>query len=208
MGRKAKFALDANDEEDVEATKDHILDSALDIFANKGYYDTRMDDIALHSNTSKGAIYFYFPNKERLFLALIDQFTNLLERRVTDAVKDEAAGMDRVRVALEVCLETFGKYRRPAKLILIQAVGLGVTFEEKRNQIYERFAKLIAKYLREAIALKHIQDVDVDIIAWAWMGAIYSLVMRWIATGKPDPQRIMRALVPALLHSVQFDSKK
>lgn len=119
-----------------ESTRERILDAALDIFSNKGYHDTRLDEIVQESRTSKGSIYFYFPNKEKLFLALVDQFADLLERRVTDAIRQEAEGMGRVRSALESVLNTFGKYRRPAKLLLVQAVGLGNVFEKKtpRNQ--------------------------------------------------------------------------
>ena len=107
---------------DPDQTRTRILDAALNIFASKGYYNTRMDEIVDESHTSKGSIYFHFPNKERLFLALVDQFADLLERRVTEAIQQEEVGINRVRVALETCLTTFGKYRRPAKLLLVQAV--------------------------------------------------------------------------------------
>ncbi|PJF27895.1 MAG: TetR/AcrR family transcriptional regulator, partial [Phototrophicales bacterium] len=96
-----------------ESTRERILDAALEIFSNKGYHDTRLDEIVQESRTSKGSIYFYFPNKEKLFLALVDQFADLLERRVTEAIQKEAVGMRRVQAALESVLQTFGKYRRP-----------------------------------------------------------------------------------------------
>ena len=82
-------------------TKDRILDAALDVFSRKGFYGARMDEIVEESHTSKGAIYFHFPNKERLFLALVDQFANLLERRLVSAISEEEAGMARVQVAVE-----------------------------------------------------------------------------------------------------------
>src|SRR5512135_2071832 len=117
---------------DPDGTRSRILDAALDMFSSKGYHDTRIDEIAEQSGTSKGSIYFHFPNKERLFLALVDQFADLLERRVNEAILHEDEGIQRVRVALETVLATFGKYRRPAKLLLVQAVGLGNVFEKKR----------------------------------------------------------------------------
>jgi hypothetical protein len=36
------------------------------------------------------------------------------------------------------------------------------------------------------------------------MGAIYALVIRWINTNEPEPQRIIASLVPALLKSVGY----
>jgi AcrR family transcriptional regulator len=187
------------------STKERILDAALNVFSSKGYHDTRLDEIVDESHTSKGAIYFHFPNKERLFLALVDQFADLLERRVVTAISQEEKGIARVQVALETSLDTFGRYRRPAKLLLIQATGLGTTFEEKRNEINDRFAYLIKTYLDESIEVGDIPAVDTDVVSVAWMGAIYSVVIRWVNTGEPDPERILRTLLPVLLKSVGYE---
>ena len=186
-------------------TRDRILDAALQIFSRQGYHGTRLDDIVDESDTSKGAIYFHFANKERLFLALVDQFADLLERRVLEAIEGRARGMERVRVALETVLETFGRYRRPAKILLVQAVGLGSVFENKRAEVNDRFARLIETYLLEAIDQGDIEPVDSEVVSFAWMGAIYGLVIRWVTTGEPEPARIMDGLVPLLLRSVGYD---
>ncbi|MEZ4558213.1 MAG: helix-turn-helix domain-containing protein [Caldilineaceae bacterium] len=79
-----------------EGARNRILDAALNIFSNKGYHDTRMDEIVDASHTSR-AIYFHFPNKERLFLALVDQFANLLERRITEPSRRRHAAWPRCR---------------------------------------------------------------------------------------------------------------
>ncbi len=185
-------------------TRERILDAALDIFATHGYHDTRLDDIVDEAKTSKGSIYFYFPNKERLFLALVDQFAALLERRVTEAIELQPQGsIERVRAALITVLETFGKYRRPAKILLVQAVGLGSAFEKKRLEVTDRFAAMIRTYLDDAIAEGHIPPIDTVVVAHAWMGAIYNVVIQWVLTGDPTPDRIVSTLVPLLLHSVE-----
>lgn len=186
-------------------TRDRILDAALHVFSRQGYHGTRLDDIVDVSETSKGAIYFHFANKERLFLALVDQFADLLERRVLEAIQDQARGMERVRVALETVLQTFGRYRRPAKILLVQAVGLGSVFENKRAEVNDRFARLIETYLQEAIDQGDISPVDTEVVSFAWMGAIYGLVIRWVTTGEPEPPRIMDSLVPLLLRSVGYE---
>jgi len=187
-----------------ESTMSRILDAALDVFARKGYHDTRMDEIVAGSQTSKGSIYFHFPNKEQLFLALVDQFANLLERRITEAISEHDRGMIKVQAALETCLATFGRYRRQAKVLLVQASGLGNTFEQKRLAINDRFASLIATYLQEAVDVGEIAPLDTEVVAQAWMGAIYNLVIRWVYTGEPDSERIVAALVPMLLQSVGY----
>lgn len=187
---------------DPDTTRGRILDAALLIFSRNGYHGTRLDDIVDASDTSKGAIYFHFANKERLFLALVDQFAELLERRVQEAIQGQDAGMGRVQVALETVLDTFGRYRRPAKILLVQAVGLGNIFEKKRAEVTDRFARLIESYLKEALAIGDIAPIDTEVVSYAWMGAIYGLVIRWVMTGEPEPPRIMATLVPLLLRSV------
>jgi TetR/AcrR family transcriptional regulator, fatty acid metabolism regulator protein len=183
-------------------TRDRILDAALNIFSSQGYHETKMDEIVKEAGTSKGSIYFHFPNKERLFIALVDQFADVLERRATDAIQHAPQGMARVQAALESVLETFAKYRRPAKILLVQAVGLGSLFEKKRLDVTDRFAALIKRYLDEAVAMGEIAPVDTAVVSHAWMGAIYNVVIQWVYTGEPDPERILKTLLPLLLHSV------
>jgi AcrR family transcriptional regulator len=195
-------------ENDLGSTRGRILEAALDIFAHKGFGEARLDEIAHQAQTSRGAIYFHFPSKERLFLALADRFADLLERKVIAAIQDKEAGMARVQTAIETCLSTFGRYRRATKVLLSQGAGLGASFEEKRNQINERFARLIATYLREAIARGEIEPVNVEVISLAWMGAIYALVIHWVNTNEPDSPTILAALVPALLKSVGYGNHK
>lgn len=189
---------------DPESTRNKILDAALHVFSDKGYHDTKLDEIANESSTSKGSIYFHFPNKERLFLSLVDQFSDLLEKQTRKAIESEPKGIGRVEVALRTVLETFARYRRPAKILLVQAMGLGQPFEQKRMEVNERFARMIAEYLHEAVETGELaaDEFDIDFVAHAWMGAIYHLVIRWVYTGEPTSQTIVTELVPVLLRSV------
>ena len=191
-----------------QKTRQRILDAALNIFASKGYHDTRMDDIVDEAGSSKGSVYFHFPGKEALFLALVDEFASRLEARLTDAIASKQGGMARVEAALEAGLAVFGEYRRLAKLFLVQAVGLGQTFETKRLEILDKFAHLIQKHLDEAIADGDILPLDSQITAYAWVGAINELIMRWVQNGEPTPERIAPALRTTLLNSIQFAHQK
>lgn len=189
----------------MSSTKERILEAALTIFSNKGYHETRLDEIVQAAHVSKGSIYFHFPNKEKLFFALVDQFADLIERRAIEAISEESESMKRVTAAIREVLGTFGKYRLPTKLLLVQAVGLGKVFEEKRLEITDRFAGLIQRYLDEAVSAGDIAEVDTKIVAHAWMGAIYNLVIQWVYTGEPAQEQLLETLVPLLLGSVGYD---
>ena len=56
----------------------HILDSAAECFAEKGYYGASIKDICQKANISNGALYKYFSNKEEVFLAVLNQCQNIL----------------------------------------------------------------------------------------------------------------------------------
>ncbi len=50
-----------------------IMDTALEHFANEGYYKTTINHIAKHAGISKGLMYNYFDSKEALLKAIIDK---------------------------------------------------------------------------------------------------------------------------------------
>ncbi|HEB64071.1 MAG TPA: TetR/AcrR family transcriptional regulator [Chloroflexi bacterium] len=189
-----------------ESTRERILSAAITVFSQKGYHTARMDDIVAEAHSSKGAVYFHFPGKEQLFLALIDAFAEKLETRLAEAIAAEQGGMRRVEAALEAGLGVFGEYRQLAKIFLVQAVGLGQRFEEKRRAILDRFARLIQTHLDEAIADGDIPPLDTEIAALVWVGAINELVMRWIQTGQPAPERLLPTLRAMLLRSIAFEA--
>ena len=50
-----------------------LLEAALEVFADRGYRDATVDEIAARAGYSKGAIYFHFSAKEDLFFALLEE---------------------------------------------------------------------------------------------------------------------------------------
>lgn len=189
-------------------TRERILEAAVRVFSHKGYHDTRVDEIVEESQTSKGAVYFHFPSKEQIFLALVDEFAGLLEQKLLDTIRSEGDGVRGVDAALRVGLDTFAKYRSLAKIFLIQAVGLGSAFEEKRLQILNRFASVIRSYLDQAVADGDIPPIDTQIVAYAWIGAINEVVIRWVHTGEPAPEEIQPVLRSLLLRSIGVSEER
>jgi TetR/AcrR family transcriptional regulator, repressor for uid operon len=59
--------------------RERIIAATLISFSKKGFDKTRMDDISLESNVSKGTLYIYFKSKEDLFYARCEK--NLVELR-------------------------------------------------------------------------------------------------------------------------------
>jgi AcrR family transcriptional regulator len=54
-----------------DARPQELLAAALDLFVERGYAATRLDDVAARGGVSKGTLYLYFENKEELFKAVV-----------------------------------------------------------------------------------------------------------------------------------------
>jgi TetR/AcrR family fatty acid metabolism transcriptional regulator len=193
---------------DNNETRQRILNAAINVFSQKGYHNTRVDEIVAASNSSKGAVYFHFPSKQDIFLGLVDEFAILLENRLTIVIDQQQSGIQQVNSALQICLETFGEYRKLAKIFLIQAVGLGTVFEEKRQEIHNRFVRLVKGHLDRAVLEGDIPPIDTEIAAYAWMGAINEVVIRWVYTGEPTPDRALPTLRQILLRSIGVSEER
>ena len=188
---------------DKEATRRRLLDAAETVFADKGYHGAAVDDIIQASDSSKGGFYFHFPNKEAIFLALIEALTPKLEAAVDSAIASEADPVAQLDSALRVALETFSRHRRLSRILLVEAVGLGHGFDEKLMRVRGHFAAMIQRWLDLAVQTGRIAPMDTETVSWAWFGAINEIVVRWLITGQPERlESIFPALRMLLLRSV------
>jgi AcrR family transcriptional regulator len=62
--------------DDKESAKSKILDTAKELFAEKGFDGARVDEIARRAGVNKALIYYYYKNKQALLDALIEQVKN------------------------------------------------------------------------------------------------------------------------------------
>src|SRR5690242_17788562 len=177
------------------ATRDKILQAALQVFAEKGYHRALVDDIVLASRTSKGAVYHHFPNKEALFLALVDEFAARLAESIAAAITSSQGALGKVEAALRAGLETFARHRELARILLLESVSLGTAYEGKRAEVHGRFAALIQGYLDQAVSEGSIPRLDTRVATLAWLGAVNEVVIQWLHSGEPD---LLTRAVPAL----------
>jgi AcrR family transcriptional regulator len=74
-----------------------ILDSAVALFTTKGFQATRMEDVANNAGISKGLSYFYFKNKEDLFMALTKKAFDQFKDEFRDVYKSVGkSGLEKV----------------------------------------------------------------------------------------------------------------
>jgi len=174
----------------------------MDVFAAKGYHAAGVDDIVAASRTSKGAFYHYFASKQEIFVTLVDTLGELVETAVEGAIAEERGALAKVEAALRVVLETADSHRGLVKILLVEAVGLGPGFEEKRLEIHRRFAAVIRRHLDRAIGEGSIPQQDTALAAQAWVGALNEVITQWLSG---DGSRLLDRLPAArafLLRSI------
>jgi AcrR family transcriptional regulator len=85
-------------------TKEKILKAAMDMFSEKGYHSTLIDDVAKRSQISKGLLYHYFKGKEELLAAMVDMRINDI-LIVMKTAKAKETPVEQIRHIIEGALE-------------------------------------------------------------------------------------------------------
>jgi len=183
------------------ATRDRLVQAAMDVFAQHGYHGTTVDDIVAASASSKGAFYHYFPSKQGIFLVLLDQLAGMVEAGVDHAIDMEEGALAKVEAALRVVLEVAASHKDLARILLIESAALGPEFEQSRLGIHRRFAALIQRHLDRAASDGAIPAQDTRIAAAAWIGAINEVLTQQMASGA-DLLAGLPALRTLLLRSI------
>src|SRR5256712_5532401 len=128
-----------------------ILEAATRVFSAKGYHGTLVDEIASEAETSKGGVYFHFPNKQAIFLALLDYLADMLRERIEAAVASHTDPIGRAEAALHVVLDTSASHPRLTRLIMVEALGAGLELNTSMIQISHAFAVMLRGHLDEAV---------------------------------------------------------
>ena len=152
-GAKRVMPQRARKDEDKEARRQLILDEALALYTATSYAEVKMADVAERAKLAKGTVFLYFPTKEALFLALLEEqlfawFNRLEERlaqgeeqwtgpRLARSVAESLQGeepLTRLMARLQTVLEqnVTSEQVRGFKQRLLEAVVRSGTLVEKR----------------------------------------------------------------------------
>jgi len=148
---------------DVSAERrDQILDTAEDVFAQRGFDEARMDDIAEHSGLSKGAIYWYFKKKDDIIAALLDR----VFRRSIDSMRAAAARpiavLDRLALIGE---QTSRDFESMSRLMPIALEFYSVALRQKKvrrhlAEMYDEMLAILVPLIEEGVRSGELDDVD------------------------------------------------
>jgi len=118
-----------------EDRRQELLESALLVFARKGYHGTRLEEVAEAAGVTKGTFYHYFATKEDLLLGVIQHYQALAFGRVEDVLQDrQLPSSERIRLLV---LKIFGTQESSGHLLAL--LIRGVAHEVPR--VHERWLR-------------------------------------------------------------------
>lgn len=98
--------------DDYDAKSHSILDSAAALFARVGYPNAKMQDIALACGASKSMLYHYFPAKDDLLYAMLEEHLEKTIAGIEEVMAGSASRSDRFAAFVEVYAQKSAQARR------------------------------------------------------------------------------------------------
>ncbi len=130
-----------------EASVEGLLAAARALFVSQGYRHTTVDAIAEAARLTKGAVYFYFRNKEALLLALLDRVETIVVGGMNERVAAAGPGAARRLVAFMHGQARLGVESPEDVLLLIlmslEFAGTSGPVEARVRSVYDRMYKAI-----------------------------------------------------------------
>lgn len=167
-----------------ELRRRQLLDLGGELFAERGFAATSMDDLAERAGVSKPVIYSIFGSKEGLFVEMVDQLGHELSQAVTEAVEGQLTPAGLLSAG-SLAFFRFIADRKDEWQMVFGTVGtMGVGDDAAARKLHE--VRVRQDGLVRAVLMAHVADrdikadeVELDALARAINGAFEGLVGWW-----------------------------
>ena len=145
--------------EEAQETRDKIVSAAIDVFYEKGFSNTTLEQIASAADVTRGAIYWHFKNKLDIFLAIHSQFHTSFMDMMLQELESSAAPplrkLEDIAVKLLREINTDKQKQRVLSIFILQSENcseMAPLFEQKRAakaQALEIFSRFFASAVQK-----------------------------------------------------------
>ncbi|MDN5743593.1 MAG: TetR/AcrR family transcriptional regulator [Nocardioidaceae bacterium] len=163
-----------------QRTEAAFLQAARQTFAERGYFNTKISDIATAAGRSTGSFYNYYDNKEQLLVALLEAFT--MEIVEASALPKSRNPADGVRAAVTAYWNTYKKYL-PEMIGLFEMSMMDSEFQQRWRENRTKGIQQILVGLEAANRTGLRIDLPLDLLASALVCTLESFCWTWLATG-------------------------
>lgn len=193
-----------------EARPGEIGDAALELFIEKGFAATRLDDVAIRAGVSKGTIYLYFESKETLFKEAIE--TAMMPAiEAAEALANDAGtpAAELLRRFIEGwwCMVGSTTLGGLPKLLVAEAGNFPEIAHWFHESMIRRAQKAMARIIDLGIERGEFRAVDSDISARVFFGPMFSYVVWSRAFGPamcelPTPEQFFATTLDLLIEGL------
>lgn len=200
-----------------EARPGELLEAALELFVDKGYAATRVEEVAARAGVSKGTLFLYFPSKLDLFKALVAE---TLGGRMAEWDREIETFTGSTAEMLRYCLrswwERVGATRAGGitKLMMSEAGNFPELAEFYQREVVWPGHQLLRRILQRGIDRGEFRPMDLDQAVYTLIGPMVFLTLSRHAQGvcvpegrALDPERYIEALADVLLHGLSLPPK-
>lgn len=154
-------------------TKRKIFETAMKLFAEKGYEATSVEEITATVGVAKGTLYYHFSSKEEIYNFLIDEGMKLLHNSIEIKTENLTDPIAKLKAVITIQLKVIMKYDEFITILLSQIWGNEPRHQYFRKYIYE-YIDVIEKIIEEGIEKDVLKDCDSHLMASSVFGAICS----------------------------------
>jgi AcrR family transcriptional regulator len=173
------------------AHRKEILQSAEKVFAEKGFFQTTMNEIADEAEFGTGTLYKYFKSKEELYFTLIDEKVEELHRLVKAELSQKTSAMERIKKVLGLQFEFIEKNRNFFRIYISERSRFEWNVKDDFGKgIHNKmvaYIKILVQVIREGVKGGEFKPIDPMDSAHALVGIVNSFVFEWLISPEPYP---------------------
>ncbi|MCI0350039.1 MAG: TetR family transcriptional regulator [Acidobacteriales bacterium] len=158
-----------------------ILEAAIDVIAQRGFFNARVTDIATRAGVADGTIYLYFKNKEQILMAAISTAFSVFMERARAELKKSTDPRQQLRSLAALHLGGLGANRNLAIVFqteLRQSARFLAQFSQHQlKQYFDLIREIVREGQRTGIFRAELSD---KIVANCFFGALDEMVTSWI----------------------------
>ena len=187
--------------------KAQIVQAALEVFVEKGYYAANVSDIARKAGVSQGTIYHYFPSKDDLFWAAYETWeVQSLYGEIQQAFDASHSPTEQLRMLAQIVGErmTQAAALLPANVEFWSHLPRHETVRQGFQRLFAILRGHLARIIQEGIAQGEFIEVNADEAASLLIAAYDGLILQWLADPEQvDWSSISQTLSHIFLHGLQ-----
>jgi AcrR family transcriptional regulator len=175
-------------------SRERLLETAIGMFAAKGYAGTSVREIVERAAVSKPVLYYYFKSKEGLFLAILDMAENLQKQLLLDVLESNV--LDRLLMLYRRVYAGIDEHRSLYKMIhgLISGPPQGAP-DYDFTRYHRHMINAICEIYNAGIGRGEVKKIAAQEVAYLVLSLIdFCLHMDQVHPQSSDPQRPERLL--------------